>query len=184
MSAWRHTGLGVVLGLALGCTEAPRTSERRAELRQLGTDRVELLPAAEQLPYCLVFSRSATGVLRQLTMTHENKSVRCQAGEPVGKVSYRIPVEEGEVQLFVFFSDQKLHAGSVSQQLYELPQGQAITPLNLRLPGRVRMETLRFKPERESPVALGAVVGTGGQLELLPDGGTPAAPVVTDSAPH
>jgi hypothetical protein len=177
MARMRLTVGLVGLGLLLACEEQARPAAKRAELRQIGGDRVELVPAAGQLPYCLVFTRSETGVLRQLTMTHENRSVRCNAGEPVGRVSYRIPVEEGAVEAMVFFSDQKLHAGSVSQQLYELPAGQRITPINLRLPGQVFVESLTFRPGRDSEVTVGAVVGPAGQLQ-------PAAPGTAQHAAH
>ncbi|MCI0572174.1 MAG: hypothetical protein L0Y66_15570 [Myxococcaceae bacterium] len=162
----------LLLGVVSACEGTPRAQSKRAELRRLGGDRVEIVPAKDQLPYCLAFTRSSTGVLRQLTMTHENKSVRCNAGEPMGNVSYRIPVEEGDVSLYVFLSDQKLNAGSVSQQLYEMPTNQRFTPINLRLPGQVFVETLSFAPEKDSEVAVGAVVKPGGQLETQ----VPAAP--------
>jgi hypothetical protein len=155
---------GAVVGLS-ACQGEGNKAQKRAELRQLGGNKVEIVPAEGQLPYCLVFTRSANGVLRQLTMTHENKSLRCPAGEPVGHVSYRIPVEEGEVTALVFFSDQKLNAGSVGQQLYEMPRDQRFSPMNLRLPGQVNVEAIAFQPQQDTETAVGGVVGAGGMVE-------------------
>jgi hypothetical protein len=183
MSMKRVAAVSLLLGLgAAGCQKGAETggAQARASLRELAGDRIEVLPGDGQLPYCLAFTRSATGVLRQLTMTHENRSVRCAANEPVGKVSYRIPVDEGQVQVLLFLSDQKLMAGSVAQQLYELPQDQRPTPMNLRLPGQVRVETLAFTPRRDPGGTVGGVVQPGGEVTpattgLPPptDGGVP-----------
>ncbi|MBX5483307.1 MAG: hypothetical protein IRZ16_15910 [Myxococcaceae bacterium] len=167
-----------------GCSHPQEERPPRAELRRITGNTFELLPTQAAVPtgkdgqrYCLVFTQASTGVIRQLTMTQENKSVRCAPGEPIGHVRYRIPVEEGPVRVHIFFSDQKLNAGSIAAQLYEHKGDPSFHPMDLRLPGDVVVETLEFRPKTPGGSApeVGARVGPSGEIErtaTVPAAGT------------
>jgi hypothetical protein len=135
----------------------------------------ELIPAEGQLRYCLVFTRSETGVIRQLTMTHENRSVSCEAQKPIGGIRYRIPVNEGPVKVHIFFSDQPLNAGALAQDLYERKGDPSFHPIDLRLPGKVVVQTLEFTPTEAMPVQVGGQIGAGGAIVPGGDGGPEGA---------
>ena len=105
--------------VVVGCP-APPEVKHKAELRNVSGSTIQVVPAEGQLPYCLVFTISEGKVVRQLTMNRDNKSVKCEAGQPIGNVSFRVPKEEGKVRVLVFFSDRRLNAGSLAQQIYEL----------------------------------------------------------------
>jgi len=150
-----------------GCPEK-RLPPRRAEIHRLTGNTIELVPTEGQLPYCMIFTTSARGVVRQLTMTRENKSVPCEAGKPIGGVSYRIPTDEGPIRAFIFFSDRKLNAGSVAEQVVEMTTRSSFNAMDLRLPGQVTTEILEFSPEEAASPTVGAIVGPAGTL----DGGT------------
>ncbi len=145
------------------------TPQKRAELRVLNGSTIEVAPGEGQLPFCLLFTITDHGkppIIRQLTMTHENKSVPCEANRAIGGISYRVPIEEGKVRVLTFFSDSKLVAGSVAQQMYELAANNPRwNTLDLRLPGKVHVESLEFDPQPDRPVASGSVVGSGGDLQ-------------------
>ena len=143
----------------------------RAELRPVSGNTFELIPAEGQLRYCLVFTRSETGVIRQLTMTHENRSVSCEARKPIGGIRYRVPINEGPVRIHVFFSDQPLNAGALAQDLYERKGDPSFQPIDLRLPGKVVVQTLGFTPSEGMPVQVGAQIGAGGAMVPAGDGG-------------
>lgn len=177
----RTSLVAVALVALMACEKPKEAPAKRAQINALGGNRVEFVPAAGQLPYCHIFTRSSSGVLRQLTMTHDNASLECPAGKPVGDVTFRIPVQEGEVTAFVLFSDQKLNAASVGQQLYELPSAQAFNAMNLRLPGNVNTEILTFSPSKESDTALGGVVGESGTVETPGSGNVPQADAAPDA---
>jgi len=113
---------------------------------------VQIVPSDGQMPYCLVFTHSGKGVVRQLTISKNNVSVHCNAGEPVLGQAYRIPVDEGPVKIHIFFSDQRLEAASVANQLNE-QSFRSFSPIDFRLPGKVLVETLDFIPsETNEPV--------------------------------
>ena len=170
MKRWFQTILAAALLAA--CTNPPPPVPK-VELRKLTGSTVELVPTSQQFSYCLLYTISEKGVVRQLTMTKENKSMRCEADKPIGGLSYRIPLDEGMVRIYVFLSSQKLSAGSVAQQIYELSgKGGKISPLDLRMPGEVKVEVLEFTPMKDVPVSTGAVVEAGGTLA---DAGTKAA---------
>ena len=137
----------LALVLLVSCSTPERPVEKRARLEQVGPVTVRVLPAEGQLPYCLLFTTSERGVIRQLTMGAEGKSVPCKAGEPIGGVTYRIPTEEGKVRIYLLFSGQELEAKSMAQQIHELAttRGQ-FTAMDLRAPGQVQLETLDFTP--------------------------------------
>jgi len=168
---------GILVGCALavvlvGCP-APPEAKRKAELRNVGGSTIQVIPAEGQHPYCLVFTISEGKVVRQLTMNRDNKSVKCEAGQPIGNVSFRVPKEEGKVKVLVFFSDRRLNAGSLAQQIYELAsEGKQFYPYDLRLEGDVKIETLEFEPSEEVPTVAGEAVGKGGTV-AGEDAGTP-----------
>lgn len=166
------TVLAVIALLAfVGCSEEKKTASRRFELKKISDSTFEILPTAAQLPYCLAFTTSEKGTTRQLTMTHENKSLRCDPGAPVAGLRFRAPVDEGTVNVHVLFSDQKLSAASVGQQMFELASsGKPIAVMDLRMPGHVQTETQQFKPEEERAGSVGAVVGAGGSFATAGEG--------------
>lgn len=168
---------GILLGSSLlalvvaGCP-APPEVKHKAELRNVGGSTIQVIPAEGQLPYCLVFTISEGKVVRQLTMNRDNKSVKCEGGQPIGNVSFRVPKEEGKVKVLVFFSDRRLNAGSLAQQIYELAsEGKQFYPYDLRLEGDVRIETLEFEPSEEVPTVSGQAVGKGGATATAADTG-------------
>ena len=176
----RHlvAGFAATALLLTGCpqgTTGKTPPAGRAELRILNGSTLEVAPTEGQLPYCLLFTITEAGqppTIRQLTMTHENKSVPCEANRAIGGISYRIPIEEGKIRILVFFSDSKLSAGSVAQQIYELAANNPKwNTLDLRLPGKVFVQTLEFDPQPDRPVAAGGVVGSTGTVQ------EPGAPV-------
>ena len=73
---------GVTLALLVACARSGMPTHR-VELRRISGDTVQIVPGENQMPYCLVFTHSGKGVVRQLTMSKNNVSVRCNAGEPV-----------------------------------------------------------------------------------------------------
>lgn len=156
------TGLAL---LAVSC-EKPASHALQLEIRRITDDSFMVIPAKHQLPYCLLFTTSEKGVVRQLTMTHENKSVPCPAGQPIGGVRYRVLPDEGPLTVQVFFSNKKLNAGSVAQQIYEqTKEKRSLDPINLRLPGQVSLVQLTFNPQGETEATTGGVVGAGGTLD-------------------
>ncbi len=158
----RWTGaVAVVALMSAGCKqEQPSTVATRAELKTMGGSTVEFIPKEGQHPYCLLYTVSEKGVIRQLTMTRENRSIKCDAGKPIYNSSFRVPVEEGKVRAYIFFSDQRINAGSVAQQLFDLRDKPKLTAMDFRLPGSVSVETLEFMPQAGGEPVTGAVVGT------------------------
>jgi hypothetical protein len=140
----RHLVAGLALALLAGCARSSPPTHR-VELRRISGDTIQVIPSEGQLPYCLVLTYSDKGITRQLTISKSNMSVRCPAGEPVLGQAYRIPVEEGAVKVHIFFSDQRLEAGSVANQLTDMAK-LSFSPIDLRLPGKVVVETLDFIP--------------------------------------
>jgi hypothetical protein len=171
----RWTGLVTVMALGMvACNESkPPPKVVRASVKRTGPATMEVIPAEGQLPYCMLFTMSEKGVIRQLTLTRENRSIKCDANRPVANTSFRVPVQEGQVRVYIFFSDDRIPAGSVAQQLYDLRDRERVTAMDLRLPGRVFVETLDFSPETGEPEQTGGVVGAGGVVTS--DGGTAGA---------
>ena len=152
----RHALAGVALLLLAGCTRS-RPPTQRVQLRRISGDTVQVVPTGGQLPYCLVFTQSQKGVVRQLTMSKSNQSVKCPAGDPVLGLTYRIPVEEGPVKIHTFFSDQRLEAVSVANQLAEM-QNPSFNPIDFRLPGKVVVEAIDFIPSETNEPQPGTLV--------------------------
>ena len=147
----RWTGLLTVMALSaafVSCDDAkPPAKRARALVKRTGPATMEVIPTEGQLPYCMLFTMSEKGVIRQLTLTKENRAIRCDANQPVANTHFRVPVQEGKVRVYVFFSDERVAANAVARQLYDLRDHERITAMDLRLPGRIFMETLEFTPE-------------------------------------
>jgi hypothetical protein len=154
-----------VLVLVGGCTQNEKAAApSRAQIRKVSGATMEVVPNEGQFPYCLLFTVSEKGVIRQLTMTRENRSIKCDAGKPIANTSFRVPTQEGKVKVYVIFSDQRIQAGSVAQQLYELRDRPRVTGFDFRLPGQASVESLEFLPEEGGAPVTGGVVSAGGEL--------------------
>lgn len=160
MKRWMWTMAVVALG-AVGCQkDAPVAPSARAEIKSVGGSAMEIIPKEGQYPYCLLFTVSEKGIIRQLTMTRENRSIKCEAGKRIYNSSFRVPVEEGKIRAYVIFSDQRIQAGSVAQQLYDLRDRPRVSAMDFRLPGAVTVDTLEFTPQAGGEPVKDAVVGT------------------------
>src|SRR5438477_8736390 len=97
----------LALGSALGpgCKDAPLSPSHKIEVRRVAGDQIEIVPLAGTPTNCLVFTISASGVVRQLTMNADQTSLDCEPGTRIGKESFRIPAREGKVRIFAVFSD-------------------------------------------------------------------------------
>jgi hypothetical protein len=150
----------VALGV-VGCQQQQKPAVApRAEIKTLSGSTVEFIPKEGQHPYCMLFTVSEKGIIRQLTMTRENRSIKCDAGKRIYNSSFRVPVEEGKIRAYIFFSDQRIQAGSVAQQLEDLRDKPRVTAMDFRLPGSVMVEMLEFTPKAGGEPVTGAVVGT------------------------
>jgi hypothetical protein len=160
MTRWPWAVMAVALGSA-GCQQEQKVVQSaRAEVKSLGGSTVEFISKDGQHPYCLLFTVSEKGVIRQLTMTRENRSIRCESGKRIYNSSFRIPVEEGKIRAYIFFSDQRIQAGSVAQQLYDLRDKPRVTAMDFRLPGSVAVAQLEYTPQPGGEAVPDAVVGT------------------------
>ncbi len=159
------------------CSEKMARTERRAAIRKVSGEVIEIVPTLDQFPYCLVFTTAGNGVIRQLTIRRDNRSVRCESRAPIGRTTFRIPADEGPVKIHIFFSDQRLDASSVATQIAESVGTPDFNPVNFRLPGRVYVETLEYVPAAEPQPTVGTVVGkgsdTGPSKSQSSDGGRP-----------
>ncbi|MBM7114283.1 hypothetical protein [Archangium primigenium] len=174
MTRWMWAMMTVALGTA-GCQQEQKSAlPSRAELKTLSGSTVEIIPKEGQYPYCLLYTVSEKGVIRQLTMTRENRSIRCEPGKRIYNSSFRVPVEEGKVRIYVFFSDQRVQAGSLAQQLYDLRDKPRVTAMDFRMPGSVAVEMLEFTPQAGGDAVPNAVVGTT-ELNDVPEGAEPEA---------
>lgn len=177
MTRWISAVAVVALG-AVGCQpEQKPVVPARAELKAVSGSTMEIIPKEGQHPYCMLFTVSEKGIIRQLTMTRENRSIKCDAGKRIYNSSFRVPVEEGKIRAYVFFSDQRIQAGSVAQQLYDLRDKPRVSAMDFRLPGSVAVEMLEFTPKAGGEPVTGAVVGT---TDLAAEGNP--ADVQTDEA--
>jgi len=136
----------VLLGLwLLGCESRPAPGVHRVELRKTSTDLVEFVPKEGAPPYCLVYSIAEHGMIRQLTMNETNESFDCPPGAPIGNMAFRIPKSEGKARIYVIFSDQKLAAATVAQQITDLGTPNFST-LDLRVPGKAVSDVIEYTP--------------------------------------
>jgi hypothetical protein len=144
--------------LMAGCTKPPSAAAaQRMEIRTVTGNTVQFIPGVDQMPYCLIYTQSDKGLTRQMTLTQSNQSVPCPAGEPVLGLRFRIPADEGRVRIRVLFSDKRLQAAEVAEQVLEMASP-TFNPINLRLPGRVLLESMDFIPKEETAAVVGAVV--------------------------
>lgn len=146
---------------------SPATPSKRASIARTGGTTFELMPAEGQYGYCLAYTVSRSGLTRQLTMSRSNQSYECAAGRPIGGHPYRMLLNEGPVRVFVFFTSQPVNAASVSQQILDATDRQALTLMNMRLPGQAHLEVLDFTPEEDVAPQVGALV----ELDAGVDGG-------------
>jgi hypothetical protein len=142
--------------LAAGCKK-PAPTPHRMEIRTVAGNTVQFIPGPDQLPYCLIYTQTGKGVTRQMTLTRSNQSVQCTAGEPVLGLYFRMPADEGRVRVHVLFSDQRLQATALAAQVVEMASPD-FNPMDLRLPGRVVLETLEYVPVEEPAAVVGEVV--------------------------
>lgn len=143
MFAMRRFAL--LLGFSLlGCNSRPPPATHRVELRQ-SDDLLELLPKEGNLPYCLVYSIAERGTIRQLTMNEANESFECPAGVAIAQTAFRIPKKEGKARIYVIFSDQKLAAATVAQQINDLGTPN-FSMLDLRVPGKAVSDIIEYTP--------------------------------------
>lgn len=126
------------------CDKGPPPVVHKVELRQ-HEDLVELVPKAGNPPFCLVYSVAEKGPIRQLTMNEANESFDCPAGEPIAQTGFRIPKKEGKARIYVIFSDQKLNAATVAQQINDLGTPNFST-LDLRVPGKAVSDVIEYTP--------------------------------------
>ena len=162
MTRWMWAVAAVAVG-AVGCqrdTGPAQPLGTRAEIKELTNSTVEFIPKPGQLPYCLLYTVSEKDVIRQLTMTRENRSIKCEAGKRIYNASFRVPAEEGKIRAYIIFSDQRIQAGSVAQQLYDLRDKERVSAMDFRLPGAVAVDVLDFTPKPDTSPVKGAVVGT------------------------
>ena len=152
----RHLVAAVAVSSLCACARSSAPAHR-VEVRRISGDTVQIIPSEGQMQYCLVFTQSGKGVVRQLTISKNNTSVKCPSGEPVLGQAYRVPVEEGPVKIHVFFSDQRLEAASVANQLNEMANP-SFSPIDFRLPGKVVVESLDFIPAQSEEPAPGHLV--------------------------
>ena len=146
MSARRGLLLAVLLAACSPACAPPPAAPRRVEIRAVGPEAIELVPAEGQPPFCLVFTVSEKRVVRQLTIAEPNESVPCPAGAPIGETRYRIPKTEGPVKIHVVFSDRGLDARPIAAQMHELGASPGFSAMDLRAPGNVALVTLDFTP--------------------------------------
>lgn len=156
-----------VLVLVAGCTDDKNKSgpPARAQLRKVSGSTIEIVPTEGQLPYCLVYTVSQKGIIRQLTMTRENRSIKCEAGRPIANTSFRVPTQEGPVKVYILFSDQRVQAGSIAQQIMDKQGQERMTAMDFRLPGQAFLERLEFTPEEGGTPVTGAVVDPSGEVQ-------------------
>jgi hypothetical protein len=161
MTRWPWAVAVLVLGVACTDDKSKSGPPARSQLRKVSGSAIEIVPTEGQLPYCLVYTVSQKGVIRQLTMTRENRSIKCAAGKPIANASFRVPTQEGPVKVYIFFSDQRIQAGSVAQQIMDVQNKERMTAMDFRLPGQAFVEMLEFTPEEGGTPIIGEVVTPG-----------------------
>lgn len=164
---------GLLLG-ALACEKpAPAAPVKRATVSRTGGTTFEIVPAQGQHPWCLAYTVSRSGLTRQLTMSRSNQSFECAGGRPLGGHAYKVPLNEGPVKVFVFFTSQPVNAASVSQQILDVTDRQSLSIMNMRLPGQANLEVLDFAPEEDVAAEMGALVQVDAGAPAAIDGGQP-----------
>lgn len=157
MSSFRVPAKPMLLACFLlpGCQSRASQPAERIELRKLGGELIELRPVAGLPPNCLVFSISQGGVVRQLTRNAAGTSVECPPGQPIGGHPFQIPEREGKVRIYAIFSDQKLAADSIAEQVVEHGKKSDFSVLDLRAPGRLVTDMVELVPDRAPSMVRG-----------------------------
>lgn len=144
---------------AVACEkQASGPPPKRASLSRTGGTTFEIIPAEGQHGFCLAYTVSRSGLTRQLTMSRSNFSYECTAGRPIGGHAYKMPLNEGPVRVFVFFTSQAVNAATISQQILDASDRQALSLMNMRLPGQANLEVLDFTPEEDVAPQVGRLV--------------------------
>lgn len=147
-----------LLSSTLACEKPAPAITKRAAISRTGGTTFEIIPAEGQYPHCLAYTVSRSGLTRQLTMSRSNQSFECGATRPVGGHAYKVPLNEGPVKVFLFFTTQPVNAASVSQQILDAPDRQTLSVMNMRLPGQAHLEVLDFTPEEDVAPEVGGLV--------------------------
>ena len=159
---------------AVACEKPAAAPVKRAVINRTGGTTFEIIPTQGQYGYCLAYTVSRSGLTRQLTMSRRNQSYECAAGRPIGGHPYKLPLNEGPVRVFIFFTSQAVNAASVSQQILDATDRQALTLMNMRLPGQASLEVLDFTPEEDVAPQIGTLVEPdAGAVVPVVDGGQP-----------
>lgn len=157
--------LSLALLALVGACSKPATPAKRVTLNRHTGTTFDLVPSEGQGQYCLAYTVSMSGLVRQLTMSKSNMSFECAPNKPIGNRTFKVPLNEGPVKVYVLFTSQAVNAGSVSQQILEADNRQALSAMNLRLPGSASLEALDFEPQEEVAAEVGGVVGGDGGVE-------------------
>ena len=166
--------LALLLLSAAGCPKpSPGAAGKRASINRTGGTTFEIIPSEGQHGYCIAYTVSRSGLTRQLTMSRSNQSYECAAGRPLGGHPYRVPLNEGPVRVFVFFTSQPVNAASVSQQILDATDRQSLSIMNMRLPGQASLEVLDFAPEEDVAAEVGQLVQPDAGTAPAVDGGQP-----------
>src|SRR5437870_2391825 len=105
-----------LLVTAVACEKSSTNAPvKRAQISRTGGTTFEIIPAEGQYGFYLAYTVSRSGLTRQLTMSRSNLSYECAAGRPVGGHAYKMPLNEGPVRVYVFFTSQAVNAASISQ---------------------------------------------------------------------
>ena len=169
----------VIAGLlfaTVGCEKPQSGPVRRAAISRTGGTTFEIIPSEGQYGYCLAYTVSRSGLTRQLTMSRNNQSYECAGGRPLGGHAYKMPLNEGPVRIYLFFTSQPVNAASVSQQILDATDRQGLSLMNMRLPGQAHLEVLDFTPEEDVAALVGTLVeADAGMVSAAPaiDGGQP-----------
>lgn len=168
-----------LLVTAVACEKQPAAPPaKRASISRTGGTTFEIIPSEGQYGFCLAYTVSRSGLTRQLTMSRSNLSYECTAGRPIGGHAYKMPLNEGPVRVYVFFTSQAVNAATISQQILDASDRQALSLMNMRLPGQANLEVLDFTPEEDvAPEVGGLVEADAGSIAAAPmaavDGGQP-----------
>lgn len=137
----------LALAIVVVACSKPAPAPSRVRVEREGSASFRVSPTAGQLPFCLVFSTSSKGVVRQLTMSPKNASVDCTAGAPIGGVTYTAPPSDGATRVYVVFSDQAIEATPIAQQIHEIAEhGGVVTAMDLRAPGQLAIDSFELAP--------------------------------------
>lgn len=164
---------GLLLAAVACENPSPGTPVKRASISRTGGTTFEIIPAEGQHGYCIAYTVSRSGLTRQLTMSRSNQSYECAAGRPIGGHAYKVPLNEGPVRIYVFFTSKPVNAASVSQQILDATDRQSLSIMNMRLPGQATLEALDFGPEEDVAAQVGALVQHDAGASPAVDGGQP-----------